>query len=116
MIWEAQLDAFVKALYGPKSRKAGGDLGEMNRQVNQSVDRFKALDEEKQDEFRNVLRGFVRLYSFLSQILPYQDPTWSSSRCRLERARRTTRRRRPAPRRGCRPQVLPAPCPSSPAR
>ena len=73
LIWEAQLDAFVKALYGPKSRKAGGDLGEMNRQVNQSVDRFKALDEEKQDEFRNILRGFVRMYSFLSQIMPFQD-------------------------------------------
>src|SRR5207249_3749170 len=39
-----------------------------------AVDRFKALDDEKKDEFRNVLKAFVRLYSFLSQVMPFQDP------------------------------------------
>ena len=39
-----------------------------------AVDRFKALDEEKQDEFRVALGAYVRLYAFLSQILPFTDP------------------------------------------
>jgi hypothetical protein len=38
------------------------------------VDRFAALNEEKRDAFRNPLGAFVRLYAFLSQIMPFSDP------------------------------------------
>ena len=73
VFWAAEVEAFAKAFYGPDSKKAGGNLAEMNRQIQPGVDRFKALDVEKQDEFRNALRGYVRLYSFLSQVMPFQD-------------------------------------------
>ncbi|PSO49250.1 MAG: restriction endonuclease subunit R [Actinobacteria bacterium QS_8_72_14] len=36
--------------------------------------RFAALAEEQQDEFRSVLNQFVRMYSFLAQVLPWSDP------------------------------------------
>jgi type I restriction enzyme R subunit len=40
-----------------------------------AVDRFKALeDDDIRQEFRDKLRGYVQLYSFLSQIIPYGDP------------------------------------------
>ena len=32
-------------------------------------------DEENRAEFRGKLQGFVNLYSFLSQIMPYIDPS-----------------------------------------
>ena len=38
------------------------------------VERFKDETYEKQKEFRKALREYVRLYSFLSQILPFADP------------------------------------------
>lgn len=38
------------------------------------VERFKDVTPEKQKEFRKALREYVRLYSFLSQILPFADP------------------------------------------
>lgn len=39
------------------------------------MDRFKALDEdERRAEFRDKLSGYVKVYSFLSQIIPYADP------------------------------------------
>lgn len=38
-------------------------------------DRFRALDEEQQDEFRSQLRQFVRMYAFLAQVLTYTDTT-----------------------------------------
>ena len=38
------------------------------------VERFKEVTPEKQKEFRRALREYVRLYSFLSQILPFADP------------------------------------------
>lgn len=38
------------------------------------MDRFAAIDEaEEREAFRDKLNGFVRLYAFLSQIIPYAD-------------------------------------------
>ena len=31
-------------------------------------------DEEKRTEFREKLSGYVKVYAFLSQIIPYADP------------------------------------------
>jgi type I restriction enzyme R subunit len=36
-------------------------------------DRFRELDEEVQDAFRDVLTRFVNMYAFVSQIVPYVD-------------------------------------------
>ncbi len=38
-----------------------------------AVDRFFALDEDRQDEFRDVLTRFTRIYSFLSQVVSFTD-------------------------------------------
>jgi type I restriction enzyme, R subunit len=38
-----------------------------------AVDRFHALDSERQDEFRDVLTRFTRIYSFLSQVVAFTD-------------------------------------------
>ena len=39
-----------------------------------AVDRFKASDDEQRASFREKLSGYVKVYAFLSQILPYGDP------------------------------------------
>jgi len=71
--WTAEVEAFCKLFYKPKATQKVTDQAEMYHQLGPAVDRFKALDEEKQEEFRNVLTGYVRLYSFLSQIMPFRD-------------------------------------------
>lgn len=38
----------------------------MYRHLDPAVDRFKARDEETQDEFQVALGAYVRLYAFLS--------------------------------------------------
>ena len=38
-----------------------------------AVDRFHALSEEGQEEFRDVLTRFTRIYSFLSQVVSFTD-------------------------------------------
>jgi len=38
-----------------------------------AVDRFHALDAERQGEFRDVLTRFTRIYSFLSQVVSFTD-------------------------------------------
>ena len=46
----------------------------MQRHLQPAVDRFKAItDEDKHREFRDKLNGYVKVYSFLSQIIPYAD-------------------------------------------
>ena len=46
----------------------------MQRHLQPAVDRFKASDDDQvRSAFRDKLGGYVRMYSFLSQILPYGD-------------------------------------------
>lgn len=49
------------------------DQAKLYSWIDPAKDRFKALEESKQDEFKKALTSYVRLYSFLSQILPFQD-------------------------------------------
>lgn len=42
--------------------------------VRQAVDRFRAqLDEDQQEEFRQILASFLRFYSFIAQVVPLGD-------------------------------------------
>jgi type I restriction enzyme R subunit len=73
VFWSSEVESFCRFFYTPEAKQTQVDQAEMYRALNPGVDRFKALDEEKQDEFRNALSGFVRLYSFLSQVMPFTD-------------------------------------------
>lgn len=47
----------------------------MQRHLQPAVDRFKAIEDEAvRSAFCDKLGGYVRMYSFLSQILSYADP------------------------------------------
>lgn len=74
VFWSAEVEAFCKLFYAPKEKQTVADQAEMYRQLNPGVDRFKAKREEEQEEFRNALAGYVRLYAFLSQVMPFTDP------------------------------------------
>jgi type I restriction enzyme R subunit len=73
VFWATEVATFCKYFYAPKEKQTVTDQAEMYSALNPAVDRFKALEEEKQDEFRNALSGYVQLYSFLSQIMPFAD-------------------------------------------
>lgn len=46
----------------------------LNRWLDPAVERFKGLENiDAQSEFRAKLKGFLSLYAFLSQVIPYQD-------------------------------------------
>ncbi|HDP99940.1 MAG TPA: type I restriction endonuclease subunit R [bacterium] len=70
--FQSEVDAFSKIFYKPGSASVR-DQGKLYAFIDPAVDRFKQLDEAKQDDFKKSLTSFVRLYSFLSQILPFQD-------------------------------------------
>lgn len=68
----SEVDAFAKVFYKP-GQTSFKDQGKLYAYIDPAIDRYEVLEEEQQDEFKNSLTTFVRLYSFLSQILPFQD-------------------------------------------
>jgi type I restriction enzyme R subunit len=53
----------------------GGTAGSSALKANTdpAVDRWKALDEDAQEDFRSSCVDFIRAYSFLAQIVPFHD-------------------------------------------
>jgi len=69
----SEVESFARVFFKPTSKQTAQDQAELYRYLNPAVDRFSALDEEKQGTFRNQLGAFVRLYAFLSQVMPFTD-------------------------------------------
>ena len=70
----SDVEAFRFVFYKPPELQASADHAELERLVQPAVDRFKAAsDEDQRTDFRDKLSAYVKLYSFLSQILPYGD-------------------------------------------
>ena len=70
----SEVEAFARIFYKPIEKQSHSDHAAMQQHLQPAVDRFKAIkDEAKRTEFREKLKGFVHVYSFLSQILPYLD-------------------------------------------
>lgn len=71
--YQSEVDGFAKVFYRPGNTSLK-DQGKLYGFIDPAIDRFKALEkEESKDEFKKAMTSFVRLYSFLSQILPFQD-------------------------------------------
>jgi type I restriction enzyme, R subunit len=70
----SEVEAFAQVFYKPMERQGAADHAHMQRHLQPAVDRFKAIaDEAKREEFREKLSGYVKVYAFLSQIVPYAD-------------------------------------------
>ena len=70
---KAEVEEFCKVFYKPKRNQTPTDHARMNACIDPAVGRFIELDEEEREEFRKTLTAFRNLYSFLSQVIPFQD-------------------------------------------
>lgn len=74
IIWQTEVDNFCAAYFKTADIHRNKIHALLNAYIDPAVDRYKAMDtEEEQDDFKNALTEFVRAYSFLSQIIPFQD-------------------------------------------
>jgi type I restriction enzyme, R subunit len=73
IIWTSEIDAFARVFFKPTERTSRQDHARLNALVDPACDRFQGLEEVQQDEFKNTLSVFIRLYAFLSQIMPFAD-------------------------------------------
>jgi type I restriction enzyme R subunit len=74
-VWHwSEVEAFGRVFYKPRERQTAADHAHMQKHLQPAVDRWKALAEEVQRiAFHDKLAGYVRLYAFVSQIVPYAD-------------------------------------------
>ncbi|MDR0704289.1 MAG: DEAD/DEAH box helicase family protein [Planctomycetaceae bacterium] len=70
--YQSEVDAFAKIYYNP-GRYGTKEQSRLYHHIDPSIDRYAAKNEEEQDSFKNAMVSFVRLYSFLSQIMPFRD-------------------------------------------
>jgi type I restriction enzyme R subunit len=71
-----EIERFCRVYFKPKARQSAVDHRELNVILDPAVDRFRALmdsDEDAAELWRGKLAAFRNLYSFLSQVIPYQD-------------------------------------------
>jgi type I restriction enzyme R subunit len=70
----SEVEAFARVFYKPVDRQSAQDHAGLQLHLQPAVDRFKAMtDEPKRSEFLEKLKGYVNIYSFMSQIMPYGD-------------------------------------------
>ena len=71
-----EVERFCEVYFKPRQRQSPADHQAMNAALDPAVDRFRALSEKNAADgelWRGKLAAFRKLYSFLSQIMPYQD-------------------------------------------
>lgn len=73
---QSEIADFARVFFAPKRRQSPGDHKVMNAILDQAVARFVPLqnaEDDKAELWRGKLQAFRNLYSFLSQVIPYQD-------------------------------------------
>ncbi len=76
MYLQPEVDDFTAIFFAPKRRQSPSDHKAMNAILDQAVARFRQLqitEEEEAELWRGKMQAFRNLYSFLSQVIPYQD-------------------------------------------
>ncbi len=73
IIFAGEIDEFCKVYFQPKREESRSDQGKLYKIIDKAVDRFKELEDEKQEEFKGLLVSFRNMYGFLSQVIPFQD-------------------------------------------
>lgn len=68
-----EVEDFCKIFYKPKRDYSVTDHAKLNACLDPAVGRFRQMAEDEREEFRKELMAFRNLYSFLAQIIPFQD-------------------------------------------
>ncbi|HET8737233.1 MAG TPA: type I restriction endonuclease [Pricia sp.] len=84
IIWPSEVDNFCNLYFKSGKTLNVSAQGKLNAFIDPAVERFKQLPEENskedaltaettQENFKNTLQSFTRVYSFLTQIMPFVD-------------------------------------------
>ena len=68
---DSEVEAFARAFYAPKKKLAS--IAQLYLYLDPARERFQALDADTQEDFRKTLRAYMRLYAFVSHVMPFTD-------------------------------------------
>lgn len=71
-----EVERFCAVYFKPKQRQSAMDHQAMNAALDPAVSRFSVQQKDEEDEaelWRGKMQALLNLYSFLSQVIPYQD-------------------------------------------
>lgn len=77
IVWQQEIDGFAKVFFKPNYNP--GNQSKLYAFIDPAIERFLALPEEMVDggisqaDVRGAMVSFVRLYGYLTQIMPFQD-------------------------------------------
>jgi len=71
--YHEDIEGFCRIFFKNKLTQSPSDHAMINSFLDPAVARFSDLDEDSQEDFRGLLYTYRNLYSFLSQVIPYQD-------------------------------------------
>ena len=70
---QGEVEAFARIFYLPAGRQPPDAHARLEGFLQPAADRFRALEPDDREAFADRLDAFVKLYAFLSQIIPYTD-------------------------------------------
>ena len=73
MYHHEEVERFARVYFQPLDKRQKSGHAMLALELQPAVDRFRNRDEDEQARFRDRLGAFVRLYAFISQIIPYGD-------------------------------------------
>ena len=74
IIYTEEVEAFAQVFFKSASALTPTDQSKLYGFLSPAVDRYKYLvDAELKDDFKHTLTSFVRLYAYLSQVMPFTD-------------------------------------------
>jgi type I restriction enzyme R subunit len=84
ILWTSEVDNFCNIFFRSKKALSVSEQGKLNAYIDPAVERYKKLPIENsnddvigteitQEDFKHAVQVFTRLYSFLSQIMPFTD-------------------------------------------
>jgi type I restriction enzyme R subunit len=71
-LW-SEVEALGRAFYAPRAAGKPADISQLYTYLDPARDRFRALPGDRQEECRRILRAYVRLYAFVSHVMPFTD-------------------------------------------
>lgn len=73
IVQELEVEQFAAVWFKPRRKETPTDNALMNSIIDKAVGRFEEASEDSKEELRNRVEAFRRLYSFLSQVIPFGD-------------------------------------------
>jgi type I restriction enzyme R subunit len=73
ILWVTEVEAFAKVFFKHSGKLTQREHAQLNKFIDPAVGRFKGLDEDRQDDLKNTFTAYLSMFTFLSQLMPYQD-------------------------------------------